>query len=93
MNTWAAVTGPIPNCWSSCGAAAVISSAMGVFSSAISLLRLRMRLAVERRACLVAVSSLTEAGGIRNGALGHQSSCAQTSELAKIDRRGYYQGF
>ena len=66
MNTWAAVTGPIRNWLSSCGTVAVTSLAMGVFSSAISLLRLWMRLAVERRACLVAVSSLTGAGGIRN---------------------------
>ena len=60
----AAVIGPIPYCWSSWGATAVISSAIDVFSSVISVAR--MRRATERMACLVAVSSLTEAGRIRN---------------------------
>ena len=66
MYTCAAVIGPIPYCWSSWGAAAVISSAIDVFSSVISVARARMRRATERMACLVAVSSLTEAGRIRN---------------------------
>ena len=54
-----------------------------------------MRLARLRSACLVAVSSLTEAGRRRKRrTFGHQGSGGKTSVLVtKINRGGHYQGF
>ena len=73
----------------------MISSVMGVFSSAISLLRVRIRRARERMAILVAVCSLREPEvgwpGRNLLVLVTGAAVVRPSELvSEIHGRGYY---